>query len=350
MSIVGARPQFVKAAVMSRAIRAHHDEVIVHTGQHYDAAMSAVFFEELSIPAPEIQLGAGSGSHGQQTAAMLVGIEQVLEARRPDWVVTFGDTNSTLAGALAAVKLQIPVAHVEAGLRSFNWNMPEEINRVLVDRMSTLRFCPSQTAVTNLASEGMHSGIHLVGDVMAEALAMAMPVARSRSTILAEAGVRDGAYILATVHRAENTDDPSRLRAIVDALNALTEPVVLPLHPRARKAIEAAGVVLASHVRAIGPVGYMDMVRLLTGARLVMTDSGGLQKEAYWAGVPCVTLRDETEWVETTECGWNVLVGASSERIIDAARTFAPAACRPPLYGGPGVAATCVSILERTSA
>lgn len=346
VSIVGARPQFVKAAVMSRALRVSHDEVLVHTGQHYDPDMSAVFFDELAIPAPDVQLDAGSGTHAQQTAAMLVGIEAVLETRRPDWVVTFGDTNSTLAGALAAVKLHIPVAHVEAGLRSFNWKMPEEVNRVLVDRLSSLCLCPSPTAVANLADEGIRRGVHMVGDVMAEALALTIPVARRTSRALDEAGVREGAYVLATVHRAENTDNHGRLKEIVDALNGIDESVVLPLHPRTRKALDAAGLALGPRIRAVRPVGYVDLVRLLTGARLVMTDSGGLQKEAYWAGVPCLTLRDETEWVETVSQGWNLLVGASRERIVDAARRFAPPSERPELYGGVGVAASCVSIME----
>ena len=347
VTIVGARPQFVKAAVFSRALRARHDEILVHTGQHYDPDMSAVFFDELAIPEPDVHLHTGSGTQAQQTAAMLVGIEEVLEARKPDWVVTFGDTNSTLAGALAAVKLHIPVAHVEAGLRSFNWAMPEEVNRVLVDRMSALCFCPSPTAVANLADEGITQGVHMVGDVMAEVLALTTPVAQRRSRALDEAGVQEGAYVLATVHRAENTDNVARLRDIIEGLNAIGEPVVLPLHPRTRKTLDSAGLTLGSRIRAVAPLGYVDMVRLLLGARLVMTDSGGLQKEAYWAGVPCLTLRDETEWVETVSAGWNRLVGASRERIVDAARSFAPPADRPELYGGPGVAAACVSIMER---
>jgi UDP-N-acetylglucosamine 2-epimerase len=346
VSIVGARPQFVKAAVVSRAIRRRHEEVLVHTGQHYDADMSAVFFDEMAIPEPDVQLESGSGSHAQQTAAMLVGIEQVLVERAPDWVVTFGDTNSTLAGALAAAKLHIPVAHVEAGLRSFNWGMPEEINRVLVDRMSTALFCPSETAVVNLRREGILEGVHLVGDVMAEALLDAARTARTRSRVLDAFNVTDGCYVLATVHRAENTDDSHRLSQIVAALDAIAEPVVFPVHPRTRRGLDELGYEPPRHIRMVPPLGYLDMVRLLIGARLVLTDSGGLQKEAYWAGVPCVTVRDETEWVETVAVGWNVLAGANTAAILHAIRTASPPKERPELYGGLGVADRCVELLE----
>ena len=331
---------------MSRAIRARHEETIVHTGQHYDSAMSQVFFDEMGIPAPAIQLESGSGTHAEQTAAMLVGIEKVLIAQRPDWVVTFGDTNSALAGALAAAKLGLPVAHVEAGLRSFNWSMPEEINRVLVDRLSTALFCPSSTAVANLASEGLRDGVHLVGDVMAEAFSMAVQASAGRSNVLSDLRISPHSYILATVHRAENTDDPVLLGRIVDALNALAEPVVFPVHPRTRKALDAIGYVAGPHVRLIPPAGYLDMVRLISSARLIMTDSGGLQKEAYWAAVPCVTLRTETEWVETVACGWNVVVGSDRDRIVHAARSFRAPGEHPELYGGAGVARRCVDLLE----
>ena len=349
VSIVGARPQFVKAAVVSRAIRKRHDEVLVHTGQHYDAGMSAVFFDEMAIPRPDVQLESGSGTHAQQTAAMLVGIERVLIERDPDWVVTFGDTNSTLAGALAAAKLHLPIAHVEAGLRSFNWTMPEEINRVLVDRMSAALLCPSETAVVNLQREGILKGVHLVGDVMAEALLDAAHTARTRSRVLESCNVTERSYVLVTVHRAENTDDLRRLRGITAALDAISEPVVFPVHPRTRRGLDRLGFVPRPHVRIVPPLGYLDMVRLLAAARLVLTDSGGVQKEAYWAGVPCVTLRDETEWVETVAAGWNVLTGADTGAIVDAARTFTPPAARPEIYGGRGVADRCVEVLEAMS-
>ena len=350
VSIVGARPQFVKAAVLSRAIRRHHDEIIVHTGQHYDQDMSAVFFEEMAIPRPDVQLDAGSGSHARQTAAMLVGIEDVLVKERPDWVIVFGDTNSTLAAALAAVKLRTPIAHVEAGLRSFNLDMPEEINRILVDRMSTVLLCPSAAAVENLASEGIREGVHLVGDVMAQALATATPVALQRSGVLGNFGLVERKYVLVTVHRASNTDDAACLRGIMTALDGLEEDVIFPVHPRTRKALETIGYVPSRRVRLAPPLGYLDMVRLIVGARLIMTDSGGLQKEAYWAGIPCVTMRNETEWIETVQRGWNRVVGTDASKILDAARTFTPPAHRPELYGNAGVADTCVEVLEAVRA
>ena len=350
VTIVGARPQFVKAAVVSRAIRVNHDELLVHTGQHYDPELSDVFFREMGIPSPDVQLETGSGTHGQQTAAMLTGIEQVLIDHRPDWVVTFGDTNSTLAGALAASKLGVPIAHVEAGLRSFNWSMPEEINRVLVDRLSQALFCPSTAAADNLAAEGIRSGVHVVGDVMAEALAFAAPIARDRSRVLEELALVPGEYLLVTVHRAENTDDPGRLGRIVSALNAADQAVVFPAHPRTRKALERTGLTPGPNVHVIPPVGYLDMIRLLTSARMVLTDSGGVQKEAYWSSVPCVTLRSETEWVETVAVGWNVVAGTDVEQILSAVRTFTPPLAHPELYGGPGVAARCVGILEAMAA
>ncbi len=321
VTIVGARPQFIKAAPVSRELRKQHTEVLVHTGQHYDENMSAVFFRELEIPEPDCNLGIGSGSHGQQTGAMLGGIEAVLIAEQPDWVLVYGDTNSTLAGALAAAKLHIKVAHVEAGLRSFNRRMPEEVNRVLTDHVSDMLFCPTQTAVKNLAREGLTQGVHLVGDVMHEALLWAAERARTQSVILDRLVLMKKGFLLATVHRAENTDDPVRLRAIVEALVSLDDPIVFPIHPRTRKALDRLEFpTLPSRVKVIEPVGYLDMVHLEQSARTIMTDSGGIQKEAYWLGVPCVTLRDETEWVETVESGWNVLVGADTERIVGAAK------------------------------
>ena len=333
VSVVGARPQFVKAAPVSKALQqAGHVERLVHTGQHYDANMSAVFFSELGLPAPAHHLGIGSGSHGAQTGAMLEAIERVLMSEQPDWVLVYGDTNSTLAGALAAAKLHIPVAHVEAGLRSFNRRMPEEINRVLVDHLSALLFAPSQVARDNLAAEGLHKGVEIVGDVMVGAVEMAAGISRPRHDWLQRWGVDAGKYLLATIHRAENTDDVGRLRRIVDALGALDEPVILPLHPRTRKALGAfAGS--TSKVRYVDPVGYLDMVCLECHARMILTDSGGVQKEAYWLGVPCLTLRDETEWVETVEAGWNRLVSPDVVSITEAVRSFVPPAARPALYG-----------------
>jgi UDP-N-acetylglucosamine 2-epimerase len=347
-SVVGARPQFVKAAAVSRELRKRHVEVLIHTGQHYDHGMSGVFFETLEIPAPDVNLGVGSGLQGAQTGAMLEKIEAVLVSTRPDWVLVYGDTNSTLAAALAAAKLHIPVVHVEAGLRSLNRQMPEEINRVVADHLSSLLLCPSQTAVSRLASEGIHAGVHLVGDVMRDVLIWALPTANARtSAVLQRFGVRAGRYLLVTVHRMENTDDPLRLAGIVEALNAQPEPVVFPVHPRTRKVLEGGGEYqVAPHVHLSEPLDYFDMIALSQSARLILTDSGGLQKEAYWLGVPCITLRAETEWVETVQAGWNIVVGANADAIRAAVRTFAPPGTRPELYGEGNVSARCVAALE----
>jgi UDP-GlcNAc3NAcA epimerase len=348
VTIVGARPQFVKAAAVSRELRKNHHEILVHTGQHYDYRMSGIFFDGLDMPAADINLGVGSGSHGAQTGAMLKGIEDVLVAERPDWLLVYGDTNSTLAGALAASKLCLPVAHVEAGLRSFNRRMPEEINRVVADHVSNLLLCPSRTAVDNLASEGITSNVHLVGDVMLDVLNWAK--ARDQTVtgdLLTRLGVGDRSYLLATVHRSENTDDPGRLAEIVEAFNSIDEPIVFPIHPRARKVLEGSDFRLSPHVQLIEPVGYVDMVALAGSARMILTDSGGLQKEAYWLGVPCVTLRGETEWVETVEAGWNILAGSDARSITRAAREFNPSRPRPSLYGEGSAAAACVDLLGR---
>ncbi len=331
--------------MVSRILREKHTEVLVHTGQHYDGNMSAVFFDELGIPEPDVNLGIGSGRHGAQTGAMLTGIEDVLLEEQPDWVLVYGDTNSTLAGALAAAKLHIPVAHVEAGLRSFNRAMPEEINRVIADHLSDLLLCPSQTAVDNLVAEGITRGVHLVGDVMADALAFAVERAQNHSDVLERLGLAEGHYLLATVHRAENTDDATRLRNILAVFDALDEPVIFPVHPRTRQAINILGYSPAPHVQLIEPVGYLDMVMLEQSARLILTDSGGIQKEAYWLGVPCVTLRDETEWVETVEAGWNVIVGADRMRIVQVARSFTPPLAHPSLYGDGETARRCVRLM-----
>ena len=350
VTIVGARPQFIKAAALSRELRKRHREYLVHTGQHYDYDMSGVFFDRLRIPAPDINLEVGSGGHGKQTGAMLEGIEIVLMREKPDWVLVYGDTNSTLAGALAASKLHIPVAHVEAGLRSFNRRMPEEINRVVADHISSLLLCPSPLAADNLAREGVKGHVALVGDVMSDVLLWAKEqVEISPPAMVQDLGVSRGGYYLATMHRAENTDDPVRLNAIVGAFNALNQPVLFPAHPRTRKVMEASGSSLKPHVRLMEPVGYFEMVALTKDARMVLTDSGGLQKEAYWLGVPCVTLRDETEWLETVEAGGNVLAGADPAKILEAANTLQLPAQRKPLYGEGGVAARCVTELEKAT-
>lgn len=350
-SIVGARPQFIKAAPVCRALRRSglHTEILIHTGQHYDPSMSDVFFEELNIPAPDHHLGVGSAPHGEQTGAMLAAVERIFLAERPDAVLVYGDTNSTLAGALAAAKLSIPTAHVEAGLRSFNRRMPEEINRVVADHLAALLFCPSENAAANLAREGITAGVHVVGDVMADALAAAGERASGRSAILKRLGLRPGGFLLATIHRAENTDDSVRLQAILKAFARIPETIVFPVHPRTRKTLAALGDphLTLPNLRTIDPVGYLDMARLERSARLILTDSGGVQKEAYWLGVPCLTLRDETEWVETVEAGWNRLVGADTAAIVGAVAAFRPPAARPPLYGGVGAAARIVEILTK---
>jgi UDP-GlcNAc3NAcA epimerase len=328
VTIVGARPQIIKAAAVSHAIAEHNKEhadhpiveTIVHTGQHYDENMSQVFFEELDIPGPDYNLGVGSGSHAGQTGKMLEKIESVLKREEPDCCLVYGDTNSTLAGALAAAKLRICVAHVEAGLRSYNRTMPEEINRVVTDHISDLLFCPTKTSVDNLSKEGISTGIHRVGDVMFDRIRFHAKRAKAieRKT-WKRLGVRPRSYYLATVHRAENTDDNMRLTQIFEALDEIATadcPVVLPLHPRTVKYTRKHGLKFADGVKAIQPVSYIEMVALENNARLILTDSGGVQKEAYWFNVPCITLRDETEWTETVESGWNVLAGANKQRII----------------------------------
>lgn len=310
ITVVGARPQFIKAAAVSRAFRDFPGmtEVMVHTGQHFDANMSDVFFRELGIPQPSHNLEVHGGGHGQMTGRMLEGIERVLLEEKPDWMLVYGDTNSTIAGALAAAKLHIPVAHVEAGLRSFNRRMPEEVNRVLTDHVSAQLFCPTKAAVDNLAAEGIVDGVHQVGDVMYDATLDAIRRANVESTILDTLGLAPGSFVLATIHRAENTDTAEHLGAVFDYLRTQAGglPVILPLHPRTRGAAERFGVPLDG-LRIIDPIGYLDMARLLDGCVMVLTDSGGVQKEAYFHRKPCITLRDETEWVETVEAGWNRL-------------------------------------------
>lgn len=333
--MLGARPQFVKAAPLSRALRRRpaHREIIVHTGQHYDSNMSKLFFDELDIPSPERNLHVGSAPHGEQTGRMLAALEREMLAEAPELVLVYGDTNSTLAGALAAAKLNIPVGHVEAGLRSFNQSMPEEINRILTDHCSDLLFAPTRTAVRNLEREGLGGrGIHLVGDLMYDVARELGPIADRYSDRLGDLGLEGRRYVLATIHRAENTDDTERLRTILRALSEVARelPVVLPLHPRTRARISEAPSFHAD-LRLIDAVGYLDMAALERRAALVVTDSGGVQKEAYFHGVPCVTLRDETEWAELLEMGWNRLAPprAGSEAIrdtIDAALAAGPPA------------------------
>lgn len=332
-SIVGARPQFIKAAPVDRELRKSHNHVLVHTGQHYDYTMSAVFFEELGIPEPDYNLGVGSASHGTQTGQMLIRLEETLVREEPDCVLVYGDTNSTLAGALAAAKLHVPVAHVEAGLRSFNKSMPEEINRLLTDHMADLLFCPTETARRNLLREGITEGVFHVGDVMYDALLHSAAIVNSKSRILGSLDLEPGSYLLLTIHRPGNTDDPQNLSNILEALNEIEEKIVFPAHPRTSQAIDQINWRLSSTVQLIGPVSYLDMLALERNARLIVTDSGGVQKEAYLFGVPCITLRRETEWVETVEAGWNILTGPSKEKIIRAVEEFRPDGKRPEIFG-----------------
>jgi UDP-GlcNAc3NAcA epimerase len=308
ITVVGARPQFVKAAPVSRALASNGvlEELVVHTGQHFDAEMSDVFFADLEMQPAARNLGIHGGSHAEMTARMLVALETILMEEQPAVVMVYGDTNSTLAGALAACKMQVPVAHVEAGLRSFNRLMPEETNRVVADHVSELLLCPTGAAMANLAREGLSDRSRWVGDVMYDAALTAAPIAKERSNILQELGLQPEAYAVATIHRAENTDDAARLMSVVDYLEASEFPVVMPLHPRTREAVERSGLGF-ERVTTIAPLGYLDMTMLVQSAACVLTDSGGLQKEAYFHRVPCVTLRDETEWVETVAAGWNRL-------------------------------------------
>ncbi len=333
LSVVGNRPQFIKSAPVSVALKEHGvEEVLLHTGQHYDRELSEVFFVELRLDSPARRLEAGSGTHAEQLARMLPGIEEAAREEKPDWVLVYGDTNSTLAGALAGAKAGFPVAHVEAGLRSFDLTMPEELNRMVVDRVSTLLFAPTEIAATNLQREGIVDGVRIVGDVMLDANLRLAPIARERSQALAELGIDPGGYFLATVHREANVREPA-LGNIVQALNALDQPVVFPLHPRTAAAIEEQGHRLGGQVRPRPPLGYLDFAALASQARAILTDSGGLQKEAYWYEVPCITLRENTEWVETVETGWNRLVGTDPDRIVGATRETRVPQEHPPLYG-----------------
>ncbi len=348
LTIVGARPQFIKAAPVSRAIRKQHTEILVHTGQHYDDNMSGVFFRELAIPKPDYNLEVGSGGHGEQTGLMLQRLEPLVEQEQPDLLLIYGDTNSTLAGALTAAKLHIPLAHVEAGLRSFERQMPEEVNRVVADQLSNLLFCPTRTAVNNLQREGIGSNpqldqrIYEVGDVMYDAVLHNLALAETHADfLLASLGLKPQGYTLATVHRAANTDDAIHLRSIVAALaqiGSVAQPVVFPVHPRTRKVMATLGITPGDAIKLIEPVGYLEMLNLERNARLIITDSGGVQKEAYFLAVPCLTLRDETEWVETVASGWNRLVGTVTDTIVAAARDVgaqgsAPTDPPPSLFG-----------------
>jgi UDP-N-acetylglucosamine 2-epimerase len=342
-TIVGARPQFIKSAPVSRALASNFNEVLIHTGQHYDYGMSEVFFAEMELRQPDFNLGIGGGSHGEQTGRMLIELEKVFNVVKPDFVLVYGDTNSTLAGALVAAKAGIPLAHVEAGLRSYNRAMPEEVNRVLTDHVSALLFCPTDASVENLKKEGIVKGVHRVGDVMFDALLHNLELARRKSKILGLLNLKRGEYALATVHRAANTDDQERMASILSAFNSLSTRVVFPVHPRSRKMMQEWGLSVASNVLLIDPVGYFDMLILQENANAILTDSGGVQKEAYLAGVRCITLREETEWVETVSAGWNKLVSVDVDKIKNAFDTWFPQGTREALYGD-GTAASQISM------
>lgn len=357
ITVVGARPQFIKAAPISTLLRERHLEILVHTGQHYDHNMSELFFSELGIPLPDYNLGVGSGSHGQQTGRMLERLEEVMIVEKPDAVLVYGDTNSTLAGALAASKLGIPVLHVEAGLRSYNKSMPEEQNRVLTDHLATLLFCPTQTAVENLRREGISEGVWFTGDVMYDAVLRFSGMSQERygaaggldrimGGVAFQGGKTElsaGQYYLATIHRAENADDPQRLEGIFGAFGMLDKPVVVPMHPRTRRILGEKTASLPQNIVVIEPVGYLLMLYLVANAYMVLTDSGGLQKEAYFLRVPCTTLRNETEWVETLENGWNVLSGVDSDSIVrNAMRPLQCVGCDQRMAFGQGNAAEII--------
>lgn len=349
-SIVGARPQFIKCAQLSRLLRQRHQEVLIHTGQHYDQDLSEIFFDQLEIPKPDYHLDVGSGTHGEQTGRMLERVEEVLLQENPQVVLVYGDTNTTLAGALAAAKLWIPVVHVEAGLRSFNQRMPEEINRVLTDRLSALLVCPTETAVENLKKEGIDQGVHNTGDVMYDALLYNANRAEKISKISARLGIQPGSYYLVTIHRAHNTDDPENLRKILTGLEQLDLPAVFPIHPRTRKALRKLKRKLHSSIpflHLIDPVSYLDMLLLEKNARKILTDSGGVQKEAYFLGVPCITLRDETEWVETLQGGWNSLVGTDPQAIGLALGKDPPQGSRPEAFGDGHAAEKIAALLDQ---
>ncbi|MCY6958622.1 non-hydrolyzing UDP-N-acetylglucosamine 2-epimerase [Clostridium brassicae] len=333
VTVIGARPQFIKAATVSRKIREKCIEIIVHTGQHYDDNMSKIFFQELNIPLPDYNLNIGSGSHGTQTGRMLEKIENILLNEKPDYVLVYGDTNSTLAGALAASKLLIPVVHIESGLRSFNKSMPEEQNRILTDHISKYVFAPTDTAVKNLFNEGIKENVFNVGDVMFDAVLYFKDLAKDKSRVLQKYFLKRENYILATIHRAENTNSVEKLKNIFKGLNESGQNIILPLHPRTKKYIKKYNIILEDNIKIIEPLGYLDMIMLEDNSKKIVTDSGGVQKEAFFLGKPCITLRSETEWVETVENGWNIIVGADKDKIKKCILDFEPKQVRKEYFG-----------------
>jgi UDP-GlcNAc3NAcA epimerase len=346
VSIVGARPEFIQAMPVSKAIRVDHEEILIHTGQHYDYCMSQQFFDELTLPTPDYNLEVGSGSQAQQTTDIMIKLEKVLLDVEPDFLILRGDTNSSLAAALVSSKLNIPFAHIEAGERSFNREMPEEINRIVADRIANFHFCVSQLAVNNLSSEGITGSVFWVGDVMLDALLDTLPIAQEKSNILDELGVEPYKYSIVTIHRPANTDNPKRLGNLFKAFNSMNETIILPLHPRTRKALSQLKIQFEDHVRICDPVGYCDMLVLEASARLIATDSGGVQREAYYLKVPCLTLRDETEWIATVESGWNVLTGTNEKLIKANWYDFIIPDEHPPIYGNGTAAHQIVEIIN----
>lgn len=347
VTIIGARPQFVKASVISKALRqAGHTEILVNTGQHYDDNMARIFFEEMGIPKPDYDLGVGSGTHASQTAGSLVGIEEILLIEKPDFIIVFGDTNATVAGALAAAKLHIKIAHIEAGLRSYNRDMPEEINRVVTDVLSNLLFVPTQVAVANLKKEGLTTGIHIVGDVMVDALMTYTRIAEQKSRILNDLKLEQKKFLLLTIHRPSNADHDDRLLSILREVSSIDLPVIFPIHPRSRARVEKLINQIAGNIRIIEPVGYLDMMMLEKYSKVIITDSGGVQKEAYLHKTPCLTVRGETEWVETVRDGWNYVVGNHLDKISSLANDFPEPMQWKPHYGDGHSSDKIVQLLE----
>jgi len=347
VSIVGARPQFIKCAPVSKEMRKNNHEILVHTGQHYDYELSKVFFDQLGIPKPSYSLGVGSASHGKQTGMMLLEIEKVLLKEKPDFVLVYGDTNSTLAGALAAVKLHITIGHVESGLRSFDRTMPEEINRVLTDHASDLLFVPTKTAIKNLKNEGISKNVFLVGDVMYDVLKQNIAIA-ARSQILEILAIKPKDYLLATIHRPSNTDNLKNLSQILEAFSSVNKQIIFPVHPRTEHLIKKHGLQkkIGKNIKIMKSASYFDFLWLEKNANKILTDSGGIQKESYLLKVPCITLRDNTEWVETIEDGWNVLVGKNKEKILDAIHNFNPTGKQRDLFGTGDASTKIVKIIE----
>ena len=345
VQIVGARPQFVKLAPLSRLIRQKHTEIIIHSGQHYDIQMNDVFFQDMRIPAPDYNLNAGSGSQAGQTAEILAALEPVLIEQNPDWVIVYGDTNTTLAGALAAAKLGLKTAHVEACLRSFNRSMPEEINRIVADHLANLLLCPTATAMDNARKEGLVDKCRLVGDIISDSLQMGLEFAPERSFLLDDLSLESASYYLLTLHRPYNVDDPENLKMILDRIDSLGKPVIFPVHPRTRNILGKLDIDKYDHMRYTEPLSYLEFLSVMKNSAAVLTDSGGIQKEAYLVGKPCVTLRPETEWTETVASGWNLLLPPESSDFRDKVLAWRPPATRPDLFGS-GVAARITALLE----